>query len=102
MNKTQLKIDMDVETKQRVEAAAAEKNVSVNDYLLTAVQHQLANEGLVAANPPLTKEQSTQLMEEMHTLREKILAERNGELIDVNAFIELVRDERDAQLYDLR
>lgn len=101
VNKTQLRIDVDAETKQLVEAAAAEKNISVNDYLLSAVQHELANDGLVAIRPPLTKAEALQLANDMRELRESILAERNGELIDVNAILDQIRDERDGELYNL-
>lgn len=102
MYKAQLKIQIDPETKQRVEVAAAEKKISVDDYVLNAVQRQLAEESLQNEEPSLTKDESVQLAQEMISLREKILAERNNEYIDINAIIDLVRDERDAELFDLR
>ena len=104
MNETrvqQVRIDVDAETKRRIELAAAEKNVSVSEYLLTAARHQLVMDGIVE---PVDDEQSefTQLVQDLRALRKGILAERNGELIDVDAFLNSVRDERDADLFDLR
>lgn len=102
MSTVQLEIKVDAETKKRVEAAAAEKNVSVDEYLLSAVQRQLVDDGLTAVRSPLTQDESMQLVKDMRALRATILAERNGELIDVDAILDLVRDEGDAELYDLR
>ena len=104
MNETrvqQVRIDVDAETKRRIELAAAEKNVSVSEYLLTAARHQLVMDGILE---PVDDEQSefTQLVQDLRALRKGILAERNGELIDVDAFLNSVRDERDADLFDLR
>ena len=47
MNETQLQIDVDAETKRRIELAAAEKNISVSDYLLTAARLQLVRDGIL-------------------------------------------------------
>jgi hypothetical protein len=105
MNKVQLKIDIDAETKQRVEAAAAEKKLSVNEYLLESVHHQLIQDGQLqpkqagSVSRPIY---DSALLEEIDRLRSEILERRGGELIDVDAFIDLVRDERDAELYNLR
>ena len=104
MNETRVQqvwIDVDAETKRRIELVAAEKNVSVSDYLLTAARHQLVMDGILE---PVDDEQGefTQLVQDLRALRKGILAERNGELIDVDAFLNSVRDERDADLFDLR
>ena len=104
MNETrvqQVRIDVDAETKRRIELAAAEKSVSVSEYLLAAARHQLVMDGILE---PVDDEQSefTQLVQDLRALRKGILAERNGELIDVDAFLNSVRDERDAYLFELR
>ena len=105
MNKTQLRIDVDAETKQLVEAAAAEKKISVDDYLLNSVRHQLIEDGKIkpeksdsVSNPTSRAE----LLQAIDTLHAEILARREGKPIDIDAIIELVRNERDAELLGLR
>jgi hypothetical protein len=97
-----LEITLDAETKQRVEVVAAEKNVSVNDYVMAAVQRQLANDEPITDRAQMAQDEAIQLVKDMRALRESILAERNGELIDVNAILDLVRDGQDAEPYNLR
>src|SRR5262245_14855854 len=101
MNMIEVTISMDAETKQRVDAAVAEEHVSLNDFLLTAVKRRLDDRRPESTNPRITKEESLQLLERMAARRERILAERNGEFIDVNAILDEVRDEHDAELYGL-
>src|SRR5438552_2111644 len=101
MSKVQLIIAMDAETKQQIEAAAAKQQLSIDDYVTAAVLRRLAYDGLEATTPRMTIEASLQHLERISANREKILAERNGELIDVNAIIDLVREERDAELYPI-
>ncbi|MCC6456116.1 MAG: hypothetical protein IT328_14270 [Caldilineaceae bacterium] len=90
MNKHKVTVNMDAEIKQKIEAAASEKNISVSDYLLAAAQRQLVEDGEVATDPPLTKAESTQLVHDLREKRKKILAERHGELIDVDAIMDLI------------
>jgi uncharacterized protein (DUF1778 family) len=102
MNKHTVTIRLDAETKQQIEAAATEKNISVSEYLLAAAQRQLAEDGPLAAHSSPAKDESIQLVRDLRVKREKILAERHNELIDVDAIMDLVHDERDAELLGLR
>jgi hypothetical protein len=88
-----IEINLDAETKHKVEVAAAEKKVSVNDYLVTAVQRQLENDAVEKSEIQPVSEEMNALIRNIRLRRERILAERNGEFIDVDAIIELVRNE---------
>jgi hypothetical protein len=105
MNIHQIKINMDVKTKQRIESAAMEKQLSVDEYVLAAVQRQLADDGQLQPDqvePMQRPIYDVDLLQKLDKLHAAILERRNGEPIDVDTFIDLVRDERDAELLGLR
>ena len=108
MNKTrvqQVRIDVDAETKRRIELVAAEKNVSVSDYLLAAARHQLVVDGVLEPDQADSAQYSLydpNLPRDLDELHATILARRNGEPIDIDAIIESIRNERDEQFLGLR
>jgi len=65
----------------------------VNDYLVTAVQRQLESDAVKKLEIQPVSEEMDALIRNIRLRRERILAERNGEFIDVDAIIELVRNE---------
>lgn len=105
MNTVHLEINLDAETKRRVEAAAAEKKVSVNEYLLESIRSRLEIDGKLASGEADFAQRQiyeVELLQKIAELHASILARREGEPLDLNTIIDLVRDERDADILGLR
>src|SRR4030095_15724418 len=107
MQKKRIQVYADEEMKRRIELAAARYNVPVTEYCLQAITQQLADDDLleeeqihIAVTP--TKRKDDTLIADLHALREAILADRGGKLIDVDDILEQVREERDYELTGLR
>jgi len=105
MKKQSIQIYADPELKHRIEEAAAKHNVPVAEYCLEAVEQKLAEDAALegvnnkAAATPVTQKDA--LMDEIHELRERILARRGGKPIEIDV-LELVRSERDDELTGMR
>jgi hypothetical protein len=107
MDKKRIQVYADEEMKRRIELAAAKYNVPVTAYCLQAITQQLADDDLleeeqipIAVAP--TKRKDETLIADLHALREAILTDRGGKLIDVDDTLEQVRAERDYELTGLR
>jgi hypothetical protein len=104
MDKKRIQVYADPEMKRRIELAAAKYNVAVTEYCLNAIRQQLADDDLLEqahVDIPVTPRADDDLIADLRTLREAILADRGGELIDVDNFIEQMRAERDYELTGL-
>lgn len=102
MDKQRIQVYADPETKRRIELAAAKRNIPVTEYCLGAIRQQLADDDLLEvtqveiAVSPQNKDDT--LIADLRALREAILADRGGKLLDVDNFIEQTREERDREL----
>ena len=107
MDKQRIQVYADEEMKRRIELAAAKYNVPVTEYCLQAITQQLADDDLLEEEQiqivvAPSKRKDNTLIADLHTLREAILGDRGGKLIDVDTIIEQMRDERDYELSGLR
>ncbi len=107
MEKQRIQVYADEEMKRRIELAAAKYNVPVTEYCLQAITQQLADDDLleeeqihIAIAPGKRKDDT--LIADLRALREAILADRGGKPIEVDDFIEQMREERDYELTGLR
>jgi hypothetical protein len=85
--------------------AAAKYNVPVTDYCLSAIQQQLADDDLLEQTHvaiPVTSGSDDTLIADLRGLREAILADRGGEPLNIDDFIEQMREERDYEITGLR
>lgn len=101
-----IQVYTDAETKRRIELAAARRDVAVTQYCLEAIRQRLADEEMLEKEkieiPVRPEEKDENLIADLRALRERILAERGGKLIDVDQIIETMREERDGELTRLR
>jgi hypothetical protein len=107
MEKQRIQVYADPETKRRIELAAAKHNIPVTEYCLNAIRQQLADEELLEASElviPITpaKPFDETLVADLRALTDAILEARVGKPIDIDAFIEDMREERDYELTGLR
>ena len=94
MEKQRIQVYADPEVKHRVELAAAKYNIPVTEYCMNAIEPQLADDELldveqitIPVNP--NKSDDTWIAD-LRALRERILADRGGKLIDIDDIIEQV------------
>ena len=99
MNKKRIQIYTDEETKRRVELAAAKHNMPLTMYCLTAIQHQLEEDDIEIHGQDTTPEQVkvNELIAGLEALQERILKQRNGQPVDVDALLDQLREERDEE-----
>jgi hypothetical protein len=106
MEKQRIQVYADEDLKRRIELAAAKYNVPVTAYCLQAITQQLAEDDLLEEEQvaiPLTAIKPTDtLIKDLRALRATILADRSGQLIDVDAMLEQGREERDYELSGVR
>jgi hypothetical protein len=107
MEKQRIQVYADPEMKRRIELAAAKYNVPVTEYCLSAIQQQLADDDLLEAEKVEIvvtpgKHNDDTLIADLRTLHQEILSYRKGELLDVDAELEEMREERDYELTGLR
>ena len=107
MDKQRIQVYAEPEMKRRIELAAAKYNVAVTEYCLQAITQQLADDDLleeeqihIAVAPSKRKDDT--LITDLRALREAILADQGGKLIDIDRIMEEMRDERDYELTGLR
>lgn len=101
MSKQRIQVYADPETKRRIELAAAKYDIPVTEYCLRAIEQQLADDGLLEAEEitiPVTPASVDDWLAQIRALHQDILAERGGEPIDVDAELEQMRAEREADL----
>ena len=109
MHKQRIQVYADPQTKRRIELAAAKYDIPVTEYCLRAIEQQLADDGLLEAEAitiPVTPAsagdvQEDDLIADLRALRAAILAERGGQLLEIDDVIEDLRAERDADLSGL-
>lgn len=100
-----IQVYTDPETKRRIELAAARLDIPVTQYCLEAIEQRLADEEMLEKEKIeilVKPEKDENLIDDLRALREKILTDRGGKLIDVDRIIEEMRDERDDELAGLR
>ncbi len=106
MNKQRIQVYTDDVTKRRIELAAIKHDVSVTEYCLIAITQQLADDDMLDAEQvdiPVTPPQTAAgLIADLRRLREGIMADREGALIELDSLLEDLRDERDHDLLSMR
>ena len=107
MTKQRIQVYADSETKRRIELAAAKHQMPVTEYCFEAIRQQLAEDDILEREKveiSITPAKEVDYITNLRHLREAILADRGGKLIDIDiaAFIEQVREERDYELTGLR
>ncbi|MBX2999262.1 MAG: hypothetical protein KF893_12180 [Caldilineaceae bacterium] len=107
MERQRIQVYADPEMKRRIELAAAKHNVAVTEYCLDAIRQRLADDEMldatevtIAINP--TQESPASLLADLRLVRETILADREGQFVDVDAALDQTRDERIDELIGLR
>jgi hypothetical protein len=99
LSKKRIQIYADDETIRRVELAAEKHSLPVTTYCLTAIQHQLEEDGIEVESTPT---QFQDLIAELRELQERILQERGGQPVNVNSLLEQLREERDEESLSMR
>ncbi|MCZ7570762.1 MAG: hypothetical protein M5U01_19555 [Ardenticatenaceae bacterium] len=100
-----IQVYTDPETKRRIELAAAKYNMALTEYCIEAIQEKLREDDMleeehieIQVKPPKDED----LVRKLSTLRESILKDRGGKLIDVDAILHQVREERDDEILGMR
>ena len=105
MGKTRIQVYADTETKRRIEVAALRRNVPVTEYCLGAIRQRLAEDGVLEADHvriSVSPDHSADTVDALRSLHEQILADRDGELIDLDDVLDQVRQERENEILRLR
>ena len=106
MNKQRIQVYADAETKRRVELAAARHETSVTEYCLAAIEQQLADDDMLERDqidiPIRPTHEGADLIANLRRLRENIIADRGGALIDLDSLLDQLHDERDYELFGMR
>lgn len=86
MAKQRIQVYTDPETKRRIELAAAKHDIPVTEYCLEAIKQQLAEDDMLESEQVTIPVQTdgADLISELRALREAILADRGGEVIDID------------------
>jgi hypothetical protein len=97
-------IYVDDETIRRVEVAAQKHKLPVTTYCLTAIQHQLEEDGIEVDELFVEADQAQfqTVLEKIIDLQQRILKRRDGQSVDVDALLEELREERDEEALGLR
>jgi hypothetical protein len=101
MDTKRIQVYADWETKRRVALAAAKQQRSVIEYCLEAIKQRLTEDDVLEKENidiPIRPTRDTNLPADLRTLREAIKTDRDGQLIDLDASIDQVREERDHEL----
>ena len=104
MDKKRIQVYADEDMKRRIELAAAKHNLAITEYCLAAITQQLADDHVLEEEQvtiPVKQPKDVNLMADLRTLRESILARRGGQPITLD-ILEQVRDERDYELIGVR
>lgn len=104
MTKHRIQVYADDETKRRIELAAFIREVSVTDYCLQAIRQQMAEDDVLERGEVevrLGAAEHRDLADELQALRQRILARREGRLIDLGV-LELVQVEEEHDRLGLR
>ncbi len=104
MIKKRIQVYADEETKRRIELAAAKYDLSVTEYCLEAIRRQLVEDDMLEREQieiPVKKKAPVDLLADLRKLRERILAEHGGRLLDIDEAIEQLRQGRDYELTGL-
>ncbi|MBC7238511.1 MAG: hypothetical protein H5T71_00205 [Chloroflexi bacterium] len=105
--KKRIQVYTDPETKRRIELAAAKHELAVTDYCLQAIKQYLVEDDVLERESieiPIRPTRGVDFLTELRKLREAILADRGGKPIDVDiaAFIDQMRQERNEELTGVR
>jgi hypothetical protein len=101
MAKRRIQVYTDDETKRRIEVAALIREMPVTEYCLQAIRQQLAEDDMLEGAQVQVKMRSSgsdTLIDDLRSLRERILGHCGGSVIDVDEVLEQVRSERDDEL----
>ena len=107
MERQRIQVYADPEMKRRIELVAAKHNVAVTEYCLDAIRQRLADDEMLEAAEvtiaitPMDESPAT-LLAALRAVREAILADREGQFVDVDAALDQTRDERIDELIGLR
>ncbi len=99
-----IQVYADPEIKRRIELAAAKHDLPVTEYCMQAISQRLRDDDILEGDQIEIKVKPTQqdnLTTSLHILHNRILARRNGNKIDIDAMLELVREERDYEFTSL-
>jgi hypothetical protein len=105
MDRKRIQVYTDPETKRRIELAAARRDIAVTRYCLTAIEQQLAEDDMLEREQieiPIRPAEDVDLIGDLRALREAIKADRAGKLIDIEAILDQIHEERDYELTGLR
>ena len=99
--RTRITIDVSPELRQRIKAAALQKNLSVSEYLGNILEEAVPDEITIAeqARHPVPSD----ILDELHQIRERVLQESNGHIFDDSTeAIRRMREERTEYIEQLR
>lgn len=104
VSKKRIQVYADLETKRRIELAAAKQDLPVTEYCLQAIRQQLLEDDVLEGEKveiAVRPGPNGDVIRELRVLREKIKARRGGRLITLD-ILEQVRSERDDELFGMR
>lgn len=96
-----IQVYADEEVKRRIELAAAKFDLPVTEYCMQAIRQRLMDEDLLEQTQieiTIKPKQQDNFIERLRNLHTSILAYRNSTAIDVDAMLEMAREERDYEL----
>lgn len=96
-----IQVYTDWEMKRRIELAAAKRQRAVTEYCLEAIKQQLIEDDMLEEENieiPIKPTKDANLIADLRKLRETIKMDRGDQLIDLDAIIDQVREERDHEL----
>jgi hypothetical protein len=103
MRKRRVQLYADDHIIRRIEVAAQKHNMAISAYCLTAIEHQLDEDGIESDDIlPTTQSQFENVLQEIKELQAQILQERAGQIIDVDSLLDGLREERDEEALGLR
>ncbi|MSP14436.1 MAG: hypothetical protein EXR62_15970 [Chloroflexi bacterium] len=103
--KKRIQVYADPEIKRRIELAAAKHDMAVTEYCLEAIKQQLIEDDLLETEQIEIDVQPAKrvrdLITDLQALHADILEYRKGQLLDIDATIDQLREERDHELTGL-
>ena len=105
MTKQRIQVYAEPDIKRRIELAAAKRDTPVTQYCLEAIMQQLADDDVLEQSQVIIDIQPNSqdtLINDLRALHDRILARREGKLIDIDNIVEQVRSERDDELLSMR
>lgn len=100
MPKQRIQVYTQPELKRRIELAATRRDIPVTQYCLDAIKQQLTADGMLEKKEvtiPIENTKDSDLIADLHALRQKIKTRRGGKLISLDV-VRQVREEREHEL----